>query len=95
MAEIKEEDLLNYVDAYVETLGAKWSRYISNNEIFTVSTQTVETIADPTGAWDAFRAGILWALHNGKSWKEGMEKWTELSCACIQQYGTQNHWWHL
>jgi adenosine kinase len=23
MAEIKEEDLLNYVDAYVETLGAK------------------------------------------------------------------------
>lgn len=95
MAEISQDDLLQYVDAYIETLGAQWARYNSKDETFVVPTQKVDNVVDPTWAGDAFRAWILWALHNDKSWKEGMEKWTELACACIQQYGTQNHWWHI
>lgn len=91
IAEIQESEILDYVEAYIVTLGSKWSRYTSKTESFEVPAKAIENLVDPTWAWDSYRAWILHALHHGLGWKTWMEKWTELAAACIQCSGTQNH----
>lgn len=91
MAEIEEYDLLEYVENYIVTLWAQWSKFVSKSEDFVVSAIPVERVADPTGAGDAFRAWVLRAFKNKKTWKEGMEIGSKLASACVQKYGTQEH----
>jgi len=91
IADIDVSELLNYVESYIVTLGASWSRYISEQETFDVPATPTEWVLDPTGAGDAFRAWILYELHHGNGWRSGMELWSELAHACIQMHGTQRH----
>jgi len=91
MTDLAAEDLLSYVDAYVVTLGWDWSRYASKDETFEVPVIPTEGVLDPTGAGDAFRAGLLHELHHGRSWKEWMELGSKLAHQCIQMHGTQRH----
>ncbi len=91
IAELQESDLLQFVDAYIVTLGSNGSRYVDKNETFTVPAELISEVKDPTWAWDSFRAGILYCIHHGKTWKEGMELWSKLAAACIQVHGTQTH----
>lgn len=91
MTDLQSEQLLDHVEAYIVTLGGEWSRYISTDETFDVPAVPVEWVLDPTGAGDAFRAGLLYALHNDIWRKTGMELWSKLAAACIQMHGTQRH----
>ena len=93
IAEIQESDLIDMVQAYIVTLWAEWSRYVSRDESFAVAAQQLsnDVVLDPTWAGDSFRAGILYTLHHGLGWKEGMELGSKLAAACIQMHGTQRH----
>lgn len=59
LAELSENNLLDYVDAYVVTLGGEGSRYVGRDDTFVVDAVFTETVLDPTGAGDAFRSGVL------------------------------------
>lgn len=91
MTDLKEKTLLDYVDAYIVTLGAWWSSYVSKQESFSVDAVFVEYVVDPTWAGDAYRAGLLYALYHGQWRKAGMELWSQLAAACVQMHGTQRH----
>ena len=91
LADIDEASLLNRVEAYIVTLGAQWSTFVSSEETFTVPAYAPANVKDPTGAGDAFRAGVLWSLFEDKGWKAGMEMGSQLAWNCVQEYGTQNH----
>ena len=91
MAEIDEESLLNRVEAYIVTLGSEGSRFVSSEKSFELPAYAAANVKDPTGAGDAFRAGVLRALYHDKWWKEWMEKGSQLAWNCVQEYGTQNH----
>ncbi len=91
MTELEEAELSEMLDAYIVTLWGNWSRFVSAQESFEVPAIPVEEVKDPTGAGDAFRAWLLYALHNDLWWKSGMELWTKIAHACIQCHGTQVH----
>lgn len=91
LAEVWDYELLHFVENYIVTLGAEWSTFIGKDETFTIPSVPVEKVLDPTGAGDAYRAWVLWALKYNKWRKEGMEMWSKLASACVQKYGTQEH----
>lgn len=91
MTDLQAEQLLEYVQVYIVTLWENGSRYFSQDENFEVPAIPTDSGVDPTGAGDAYRAWLLYALHHEQSWKEGMELGSKLAHACIQMHGTQRH----
>ncbi len=48
-------------------------------------------VQDPTGAGDAYRAGLLKALAQGLAWPEAARQGAVLASFCVEQQGTQEH----
>ena len=48
-------------------------------------------VQDPTGAGDAYRAGLLKGLTLGLSWSESIRMGIVLASFCVQEQGTQEH----
>ena len=48
-------------------------------------------VKDPTGAGDAYRAGLLKGLVLGLSWQESTRLGAVLASFCVEQQGTQEH----
>lgn len=91
LAELSEDDLLDYVDAYVVTLGEHGSRYVDRASSFVVDAVATDVVVDPTGAGDAFRAGVLRWLYYDKDWRFAMSLGSVMAHYCIQHHGTQEH----
>lgn len=51
----------------------------------------VTTVADPTGAGDAYRAGLIKGLHSGLDMETSAELGSVCASFCIEKYGTQEH----
>lgn len=56
---LSREEILNNVDLLVETLGAKGANLWTKKERIHVPAAKPHHVVDPTGAGDAFRAGLL------------------------------------
>ena len=52
---------------------------------------TARQVLDPTGAGDAYRAGLLKGLALGVSWGEAARMGAVLASFCVEQQGTQEH----
>ena len=48
-------------------------------------------VLDPTGAGDAYRAGLLKGLALGLSWSEAVRMGAVLASFCVEEQGTQEH----
>ncbi len=48
-------------------------------------------VLDPTGAGDAYRAGLLKALARGLAWPEAARQGAVLASFCVEEQGTQEH----
>ena len=48
-------------------------------------------VLDPTGAGDAYRAGLLKGLGLGLGWPEAARMGAVLASFCVEQQGTQEH----
>lgn len=46
---------------------------------------------DPTGAWDAFRAGLLSGLMHGFDWDDAMRLWNVMGSFVVEREGTLGH----
>jgi len=95
MAEMSPEEVNSLAETVIITRGKHGAKMIWADGVVEVPALHVEKVVDPTGAGDAFRAGLLWSWkhgpHVGHFTKEGMELWTKLAALCIQKHGTQEH----
>ena len=90
---LSKAELMEKVEYLIITLGEKGSevnckkwekpRYIGAVHI--------REVLDPTGAGDAYRAGLLKGLHSGLDMETSAELGSVCSSFAIEKYGTQEH----
>lgn len=68
----------------IETLGERGVRFFHKNSETFFAAQKAEKVVETTGAGDAFRAGVLAFLNQGKSWGKAIEKGMELGAKCVE-----------
>ena len=75
----------------ITTLGSKGSKIYYEDEELDVGIAKVKKVVDPTGAGDAFRAGLLTGYLKGFSLKECGQIGAVTAAYAVETYGTQQH----
>jgi len=91
MTGLSRSRLLGLTAMIITTLGDKGSRISADGRDIPVPAAKVSAILDPTGAGDAYRAGLL----RGLSLQHDMEKAAKMGAVAaayaVEKYGTQEH----
>ena len=83
------EELLEWSEAVVVTLGEKGSRiHLRDEEPLLVPAAHVENVVDPTGAGDAFRGGLVKGLVSEAGWENAARLGALTAAFCVEQQGT-------
>jgi adenosine kinase len=86
-----KKGLLRLTQSIITTLGEKGS-LISSAEIHErIPSATVLEVLDPTGAGDAYRAGLLKGIVMGKDMETSAKMGAVAATYAIEKYGTQEH----
>jgi adenosine kinase len=88
---LSRAELLARTGALVTTLGEQGSVIAQNGGETRVPAFTVEKALDPTGAGDAFRAGLLKGLTLGQTLAEAAALGSVCASFCVECKGTQEH----
>lgn len=88
---LKVKDLIKKTEILVITLGSKGSTIYQGDNVYKIKPAKPKNTSDPTGAGDAYRAGLIYGLIN--DWP--LEKIGKLaglvSVYTVELYGTQTH----
>lgn len=87
---LSKEELLQKCDYIITTLAENGSR-IDNGSPIEVGIAKPATVADPTGCGDAFRAGLIKGILEGKSVDEAAKLGAVCASYCVEHYGTREH----
>ena len=79
------------VDALIVTRGSKGAQIIAKKKVHNIPCAKAESLADPTGCGDAFRAGLLYGLMRGMDWDTTGRIGSLMGAYNIERPGTQNH----
>lgn len=86
-----KEDLLHKTGAIITTLGEKGCLVATKSREVHIGAAKARTVADPTGAGDSFRAGLIKGIISGNS----LEHSASLGAVCgsfsVECHGTQCH----
>jgi adenosine kinase len=86
------EDLLGMAGAIITTLGEQGSVvHQRGQEDIKVGSAKAERVKDPTGAGDAYRAGLIKGLVMGKSLAQAAAMGSVCGSYAVEHYGTQEH----
>ncbi|HTS21600.1 MAG TPA: carbohydrate kinase family protein [Casimicrobiaceae bacterium] len=85
------EAIARRVDALVVTRGAEGSRIHAGGTVLEIPAVKPETIVDPTGCGDAYRAGLLYGVAGGWDWERSGRVASILGSLKIASRGGQNH----
>lgn len=89
---LSREELLNKAEFLIITLGGKGSSIMQKGaKSYHVPAIAPNIVADPTGAGDAYRAGLLKGLSCGMGIAFSARLGAVLSSFCVEHYGTQLH----
>lgn len=90
---IKIDDLFSFgLKFAIETKGGDGSvLYQPNTKPLLVKALKVKKVIDPTGAGDAYRAGLISGILEGKSLIESMKIGSKLGALCVQTLGGQTY----
>jgi adenosine kinase len=88
---LSEEDILQRVGGLVLTLGKSGARILSQGEIYEIPAFQPHRIAEPTGAGDAFRAGLLRGIQLGLPWEVSGRMGALAATYVLENFGTQGH----
>jgi len=92
MTGLDREALLDKVEYLIITYGSKGSCVFRKDEKpLEIPAVATEKVADPTGAGDSYRSGLLKGLHAGMGIKFSARLGAVSSSFCVEQYGTQLH----
>ena len=83
--------LAERVEALIVTLGAEGSHVYTGGERIEVAAVPAQTLADPTGCGDAYRAGLLYGIANGYDWLRSARLASVMGAIKIACRGAQNH----
>ncbi|MFZ1317970.1 MAG: carbohydrate kinase family protein [Candidatus Nitrotoga sp.] len=87
----KIEKLSKLTRAFVITLGAQGSLIYADGKEVRIPTPMAETLLDPTGCGDAYRAGLLHGIQQGWDWDTTGRLASLLGSLKIASRGGQNH----
>lgn len=88
---LEKKDLFGLTKTIITTLGEKGSVISSPDGDLSIPTAQVSEVVDPTGAGDAYRAGLLKGLVTGKSMENAARMGAVAAAYAIEKYGTQEH----
>ncbi|KAF0181789.1 MAG: adenosine kinase [Nitrospirae bacterium] len=91
MTGLKREDLFSLAETVIITLGEKGSLIVTSDAEVPVPAAPVADVLDPTGAGDAYRAGLLKGMLMGRPLAVAGRMGAVASAYAIEQYGTQEH----
>jgi adenosine kinase len=85
------KDILDHTPAIITTLGEKGAMVChSGGDEFVPATPPTR-VYDPTGAGDAFRAGLIKGLAEGKDMVLSAKMGSVSASFAVEQHGTQEH----
>jgi adenosine kinase len=87
----KIEELSKLTQAFIITLGAEGSLIYADGKEVHIPTPMAETLLDPTGCGDAYRAGLLHGIQQGWDWDTTGRLASLLGSLKIASRGGQNH----
>jgi adenosine kinase len=85
------KDIAARVDALIVTHGGKGSHIHAKNKLHEIPCAKADSLTDPTGCGDAFRAGLLYGLMRGMDWDTTGRIAALMGAYNIERPGTQNH----
>jgi adenosine kinase len=85
------DDLFQYTTCILTTLGGEGSRLSTPRGSQHILPGPVEEVVNPTGAGDAYRAGVLKALSHGESIITACRLGATVASFCVEAPGTQGH----
>lgn len=85
------EDFVSRFESVIITYNEKGTKVYTGSDVEHVYAIDVEDIVDTTGAGDALRAGVLFALIEWHSLVNGVQLWTLMASYCIVAPGSQYH----
>lgn len=88
---MEEGDVLELVEMVVITLGEKGSRIVTRDERYEISPVKGLVVKDPTGAGDAYRAGLIKGLQAGLSLSQAGRLASVVAAYVVEEHGTQVH----
>ncbi len=88
---MQEQELLELTPTLIVTRGEAGSYLFTAAGRRQVPAVRPSQVQDPTGAGDAYRAGLLKGLALGLSWEESARLGAVLASFCVEQQGTQEH----
>ncbi len=74
----------------ITTMGENGSR-IDNGSPVQIGIARADQVLDPTGAGDAYRAGLIKGLVEGRSIEDAARMGAVCASFCVEHYGTQEH----
>lgn len=85
------KQLAEKVQALIITLGSQGSKIYTEGKVIDIPAAQANSINDPTGCGDAYRAGLLYGLMNDLDWEITGRIASLLGAIKIEHHGTQNH----
>ena len=91
MTGMKKIDILGLTRMVITTLGDKGSLISTGGQDISVPAAKVTDVMDPTGAGDAYRAGLLKGLAMNMSIEKAAKTGAVAAAYAVEKYGTQEH----
>jgi adenosine kinase len=88
---LSDQDLFRHTTAVLTTMGSKGSRLSTPRGSQHVLAVPVSKVGNPTGAGDAYRAGVLAALAHGSDILSACRLGATTASFCVEAEGTQGH----
>ncbi len=85
------EQIADRVEALVVTMGAEGSHIYADGRRIEIGCVPAESLADPTGCGDAYRAGLLYGIANAYDWTRTGQLASLMGAFKIASRGGQNH----
>ncbi len=94
MTGLTKADILGLTKVIITTLGDKGSIVSMDGREITIPAAEAASVIDPTGAGDAYRAGLLKGLAMGKGIEDSAKLGAVAAVYAVENYGTQEHSYH-
>lgn len=88
---LSKSDFLRSTEAIITTKGASGSLIESREGTWNIPAAKPRKVIDPTGAGDAYRAGLVKGLLSGWSWEKTGRVASLSAVYAVEKYGTQEH----
>lgn len=91
MTGMDKKGLLGLTKVIVTTLGEKGSVISAQDNVVNVAAAKSNNVVDPTGAGDAYRAGLLKGIASGRDLETSAKIGAVAAVYAVEKYGTQEH----